>query len=330
MRCQQIKCETTGAPEVMQLRSGEVAAPQTGQVLIKVAAAGVNGPDVYQRQGSYPPPKDASPILGLEVAGEIAAVADGETRWQVGDKVCALVPGGGYSEYVLTWSAHCLPVPQGWHMSEAAALPETFFTVWHNQFMRGGLQAGETVLIHGGAGGIGSAAIGLAKAFGATVIASCGSQDKQDYCRQLGADLAINYHTEDFVAKVAEFTQGQGVNLVLDMIGADYINRNLQCLALDGRMVSIACRAGRMAEVDVGLMMFKRINWTGSTLRPQTVAQKAEIASELAAKVWPLLAQQQLKPHICAEFSLQDAAQAHQLMESGSHQGKIVLRVSDS
>ncbi|MCH1919965.1 NAD(P)H-quinone oxidoreductase [Shewanella sp. A3A] len=328
MQCQQIVFTHPGMPEVMQLAMGEVAAPQAGQVLIKVAAAGVNGPDIYQRQGSYPPPADASPILGLEVAGEIAAVAAGETRWQVGDKVCALVPGGGYSEYVLTWSAHCLPVPNGWRMSEAAALPETYFTVWHNLFMRGALQADETVLIHGGSGGIGSSAISLAKAFGARVIVTCGSADKQAYCESLGADVAINYREQDFVERVNQFTDGQGVQLVLDMIGADYSNRNLKVLAMDGRMVSIACRQGRMAEVDVGMLMFKRILWTGSTLRPQTVTQKAAIAAQLAQRVWPLLDQGQLKPHLYAELPLAQVAKAHQLMESGEHQGKIVLQVS--
>ncbi|KFZ38961.1 NAD(P)H-quinone oxidoreductase [Shewanella mangrovi] len=328
MRCQQIVCEQAGAAEVMQLTQGDVAAPASGQVLIKVAAAGVNGPDIYQRQGSYPPPADASSILGLEVAGEIAAVAAGESRWQVGDKVCALVPGGGYSEYVLTWSSHCLPVPSGWQLAEAAALPETFFTVWHNLFMRGGLQAGETVLIHGGGGGIGSTAIALAKAFGARVITTC-SEAKLAFCRQLGADLAIDYAAEDFVALAAEFTQAKGVQLVLDMIGGDYINRNLKLLSLDGRMVSIACRAGRMAEVDVAMLMFKRIHWTGSTLRPQSITQKAAIASQLLRQVWPLLERGQLKPHLHAVLPLAEVVRAHQMLEQGLHRGKIVLQVGE-
>ncbi|QSX32961.1 NAD(P)H-quinone oxidoreductase [Shewanella avicenniae] len=328
MRCQQIIFEQPGAPEVMKLGSGEVAVPSAGQVLIKVAAAGVNGPDLFQRQGSYPPPPDASPILGLEVAGEIAAVAEGETRWQVGDNVCALVPGGGYSEYVLTWASHCLPVPQGWQMTEAAALPETFFTVWHNMFMRGGLTAGETVLIQGGGGGIGSTAIMLAKAFGARVITTC-STSKIPFCQQLGADLVVDYRSDDFVEAAKTFTQDQGVQLVLDMVGGDYINRHLKLLSMDGRMVSIAARQARMAEVDVFMLMMKRIVWSGSTLRPQSVQQKAAIAEQLAQQVWPLLNQGLLKPHLHAVLPLAEAATAHQLLEAGQHHGKVVLRLAN-
>ncbi|WP_447017548.1 NAD(P)H-quinone oxidoreductase [Shewanella algae] len=321
----QVTFDTPGQPEVLYLTDAEIPKPGPGQVLIRVAAAGVNGPDLAQRKGNYPPPADASPVLGLEVAGEIVALGQGVAQWQTGQEVCALVPGGGYSEYVLTWADHCLPIPRGWSLEEAAAIPETFFTVWGNLFMRAGLQQGETVLIHGGSGGIGSSAIALAKAFGARVLVTSGSPEKCAWCQQLGAELAIDYRRQDFVEPVLDWTLGKGVEVVLDMAGGDFANKNLKVLACDGRMVSIAMQRGAKAEVDIFRLMAKRIVWTGSTLRPQSVAAKAAIAAELKAKVWPLLNEGALKPHIFASFPLQECIAAHHLLESGSHSGKVVL-----
>ncbi|MPY26173.1 zinc-binding dehydrogenase [Shewanella psychropiezotolerans] len=323
-----------GDADVMFFKRSSLPELAKDQVLIKVAYAGVNGPDVAQRKGAYPPPKDASPILGLEVAGEVCALGAEVSQWQLGDKVTALVPGGGYGEYVVTHYSHCLPIPQGWTLEQAAAIPETFFTVWGNLFMRAGLQSGETVLIHGGSGGIGSAAIALAKAFGARVIATSGSDEKCDYCLSLGADLALNYQ-DDFVQPVMDYTSNLGVNLVFDIAGGDFINQNLKALAVDGRMVSVAMQRGPQAQVDIFRIMAKRITWTGSTLRPQSVEAKANIASELRQKVWPLLeltrdgesCNNKLVPNISARFSLADSVGAHRLMESGLHRGKIVLSV---
>lgn len=323
-----IAFDTAGGPEVMTLKRSPMLVPQGNQVLIKVAAAGVNGPDLAQRKGLYPPPPDASPILGLEVAGEIAALGEQVTEWKLGDKVCALVPGGGYGEYVLTDASHCLPIPKTMTLVEAATLPETFFTVWGNLFMRGGLKAGETVLIHGGSGGIGSTVIVLAKAFGARVIVTSGSEAKCQYCLGLGADVAINYRDGDFVEPVLAATDGKGVDVLLDMAGGDFVNPNLKALALDGRMVSIARQRGANAEVDIFRLMAKRISWTGSTLRPQSVAAKASIASELKQQVWPLLDTGLIKPMVFARFALKDAPLAHALMESGEHRGKVVLDLS--
>ncbi|NRB24376.1 NAD(P)H-quinone oxidoreductase [Shewanella sp.] len=326
--------EHPGDADVMFIKRSPLPELAKDQVLIKVAYAGINGPDVAQRKGAYPPPKEASPILGLEVAGEVCALGAEVSQWQLGDKVTALVPGGGYGEYVATHSSHCLPIPKGWTLEQAAAIPETFFTVWGNLFMRAGLQSGETVLIHGGSGGIGSAAIALAKAFGARVIATSGSDDKCDYCLSIGADLALNYQ-DDFVQPVMEYTSNVGVDLVFDIAGGDFINQNLKALAVDGRMVSVAMQRGPQAQVDIFRIMAKRITWTGSTLRPQSVAAKAKIASELRHKVWPLLAltregdvnTNKLVPNISARFSLADSVAGHQLMESGRHRGKIVLSV---
>ncbi|WP_299797277.1 NAD(P)H-quinone oxidoreductase [uncultured Shewanella sp.] len=329
--------DKSGMAEVMYLARSPLPVLAPGQVLIRVHAAGVNGPDVAQRKGIYPPPKEASPILGLEVAGEICQVAQGAERWNPGDKVCALVPGGGYGEYAIAYAGHCLPVPDGWSFSQAAAVVETFFTVWGNLFMRAGLKAGETVLIHGASGGIGSAAIALAKAFGARVIVTTGSDEKCAYCRELGADLAINYRDEEFVEPVMAFTQDKGVEAVLDVAGGDFINLNLKVLAMDGRMVSVAMQRGPKAQVDIFRIMSKRITWTGSTLRPQSVAAKSDIADELMLHVWPKL-QESLKgdskrcnsklvPNIFAEFTLSECVRAHELMESGSHRGKIVLKL---
>jgi len=324
-----------GMADVMYMTRSPMPTLAPGQVLIKVRAAGVNGPDVAQRSGIYPPPKEASPILGLEVAGEICAVAKGVGQWESGDKVCALVPGGGYGEYAIAYASHCLPMPRGWSFQQAAAIPETFFTVWGNLFMRAGLKAGETVLIHGASGGIGSAAIVLAKAFGARVVVTSGSDEKCAYCRKLGADLAINYQNENFVSAVMEFTQDKGVEVVFDVAGGDFINLNLKVLAMDGRMVSVAMQRGAKAEVDIFRIMAKRISWTGSTLRPQSVTAKAGIAEELLEHVWPMLQEStksnskssicNLIPNIFAEFSLDECVCAHELMESRAHRGKIVL-----
>ncbi|MGL4711111.1 MAG: NAD(P)H-quinone oxidoreductase [Shewanella sp.] len=322
-----IHVEQAGAPEVMQLSRSPLPIPAAGQVLIRVHAAGVNGPDVKQRVGAYPPPPGASLIIGLEVAGDICALGDGVSQWQVGDKVCALVPGGGYGEYALTYAAHCLPIPTGFSYVQAAALPETFFTVWGNLFMRAGLTAGETVLIHGGSGGIGSTAIQLASALGSTVIATTGQDEKRDYCLSLGAAEVINYRTQHFVAPVMAFTQDKGVNVVFDIAGGDFINLDLQALAMDGRMVSVAMQRGHKAEVEIFRLMAKRIMWTGSTLRPQSVEAKAAIAGQLLEKVWPLLNAHKIVPHIFATFPLAQAAKAHALMESGEHRGKVVLTV---
>ncbi|ABV38627.1 alcohol dehydrogenase, zinc-binding domain protein [Shewanella sediminis HAW-EB3] len=327
-----------GMAEVMYMTRSPMPILAPGQVLIKVHSAGVNGPDVAQRRGLYPPPKEASPILGLEVAGEISKVAKGVDQWEPGDMVCALVPGGGYGEYAVAYARHCLPVPCGWSFQQAAAIPETFFTVWGNLFMRAGLKAGETVLINGASGGIGSAAIVLAKAFGARVIVTSGSDEKCVYCRNLGADLAINYQDKDFVGSVMEYTRDKGVEVVFDVAGGDFINLNLKVLAMDGRMVSVAMQRGAKAQVDIFRIMAKRITWTGSTLRPQSVTAKAGIADELMAHVWPMLQQStksgskrlicNLIPNIFAKFPLDECVCAHELMESGAHRGKIVLTLA--
>ncbi len=300
------------------------------QVLIKVAYAGVNAPDVAQRKGLYPPPADASNILGLEVSGTIVAVGDAVTEWQVGDNVCALVPGGGYSEYVITWAAHCLPIPDSLSLAQAAALPETFFTLWGHLFMRGGLKAGEILVVHGGSGGIGSAAIALAKQFGITVVVTCSSQEKCDYCLELGADYAFNYHKNWVTQTLSVFPQG--VDIVLDMASGDMINQNLKVLAEEGRLVTIALLRGVTANVDVFRLMAKRITWTGATLRPQSVEAKALIAKGLRGSVWPLFATpagEMLIPNVFAQFPLVDAAKAYTCMEAGQHRGKLILKVSE-
>ena len=314
-----------GAPEVMTLVQSPMPEPAEGEVLIRVRAAGVNGPDLAQRRGTYPPPPGASPVLGLEVAGEIAALGKGVSRWQLGDKVCALVPGGGYGEYVLTPAQHCLALPQGMSMAQAAALPETFFTVWGNLFMRAGLKSGETLLIQGGSGGIGSTAIVLAKAFGSRVLVTSGSEQKRAYCLNLGADEAFDYRDEALVDKVLAASDGRGVDVVLDMAGGAMINTNLKLLAMDGRMVSVAMQSGPRAEVDIFRLMMKRINWTGSTLRPQSIAAKAEIARQLEQQVWPLLEKGECRVPIFGEYPLSEVVKVHALMEAGSHNGKLVL-----
>ena len=316
-----------GGADVMNLAEGPVPQPQAGEVLIEVHYAGVNRPDVSQRSGSYPPPPGASPILGLEVAGRVHAVAPDVKQWKAGDLVCALTPGGGYAEYCAVPAAHCLPIPRGLSLQEAAALPENFYTVWTNVFDRGRLKAGETFLVHGGSSGIGLTAIQLAKAFGATVYTTVGNQEKAQFCRNIGADAAINYREQDFVAELAQLTGKKGVDLILDMVGGPYIEKNLKSLALEGRLVQIAFLQGSKVALDVMPLMIKRLTYTGSTLRPRTVAQKAAIAQDLHKRVWPLLESGKVKPVIHASFPLKDAKLAHELMESSKHIGKILLEV---
>ncbi|MDQ0393568.1 NAD(P)H-quinone oxidoreductase [Labrys monachus] len=316
-----------GGPEVLVPERRPVPRPGESEIVIRVAAAGVNRPDVFQRAGSYPPPKGASDLPGLEVAGEVAAVGAAVTRWRPGDKVCALTPGGGYAEYALVDASNALPVPAGLDMIHAAALPETFFTVWHNLFQRGRLAEGETVLIHGGSSGIGTTAIMLAKAFGATVIVTAGSPEKCDACRKLGADIAIDYKAGDWLPAVKEATQGRGPDVILDMVGGSYIARNYEAAAFDGRIVSIAFLEGSKVEIDFVRLMTKRLTHTGSTLRAQSTAAKAVIARAVEDKVWPLLAAGRCRPLVHATFPLAEAAAAHALMETSSHIGKIVLTV---
>lgn len=320
-----VEISEPGGPEVLKLVERPVPTPNHGQVILKVAYAGVNRPDALQRAGSYAPPPDASDLPGLEAAGEVVALGAGVTGLAKGDKVCALLPGGGYAEYVATPAAHCLPVPAGMALREAACLPETYFTVWSNVFMRGGLTAGERFLVHGGSSGIGTTAIQLAHAFGARVFATAGSAEKCKACTDLGAERALNYRDEDFVKVMKE--EG-GANLILDMVGGDYIPRNLKSLAEDGRLVQIAFLQRPVVEVNFALMMVRRLTITGSTLRPQSVAAKAAIAAELREKVWPLLDAGRIAPVMDSEFDLGDAAAAHARMESSGHIGKIVLKVA--
>ncbi|MCX2778840.1 NAD(P)H-quinone oxidoreductase [Microbulbifer thermotolerans] len=314
-----------GGPEVLQLSEGEKPRPAVGEVLIKVAAAGVNRPDIVQRKGLYPPPPGASPIPGLEVAGEVVAVGEGAARWHVGDRVCALTNGGGYADYVTVPAGQCLPVPQGLSPVEAAALPETFFTVWSNVFDRGRLQAGEVFLVHGGSSGIGTTAIQLASQFGARVFATAGSDEKCRACESLGAERAINYRAEDFVEVVRAATDERGADVILDMVGGDYIARNMKAAAMDGRIVNIAYLQGAKVQVNMLPVMLKRLILTGSTLRPRSAEEKAAIAQALEEKVWPLIEKGKIRPQVYATFPLPEAAEAHRLMESGAHVGKIVL-----
>ena len=319
--------DAPGGPDVFRPESLPVPQPGAGEVLVRVAYAGVNRPDVIQRQGFYPPPPGASPIPGLEIAGEIVAVGPGVGREWLSQKVCALVSGGGYAEYCLAAFDHCLPVPEGVSLAEAAALPETLFTVWHNVFERAYACEGETLLVHGGTSGIGTMAIMLAKAFGLTVIATAGSADKCDAIRQLGADLAIDYKTQDFVEEVKAFTGGKGVNVVLDMVSGEYVARNLQCLAEDGRHVTIAVLGGLKATIDMALVMRKRLTLTGSTLRARSNEFKALLADEIARTAWPLVADGTIRPVMDRTFPLAEVAEAHRRMEQGDHIGKIVLEV---
>ena len=323
MRC--IEIEHPGPNS--RLRIGERPIPEvkSGEVLIKVATAGINRPDLVQRQGAYPPPPGASDILGLEVAGKIAAIGPGVEGLEIGQDVCALVTGGGYADYCVAAASLCLPFPQGFGAIEAAALPEGFFTVWHNVFQRGRLAAGENFLVHGGGSGIGTVAIQLAKTFGATVFTTAGGAEKCAACSALGADFAIDYKTEDFVETIRRATGDKGVDVILDMVGGDYLPRNLKCLAPDGRHVSIAFLHGPTAEVNFLPLMVKRQTMTGSTLRPQSVAAKAAIAAELREKVWPLLDRGRVAPKIFKTFPFEEAEEAHRALNKGDHVGKIVL-----
>lgn len=314
-----------GGPEVLQPATRPVPQPGTGDVLIKVAAAGVNRPDVLQRRGMYPPPPGAPSIPGLEVAGEIIAVGEGVDPGRIGQRVCALVAGGGYAEYCVAPLGQCLPVPDAITMIEAAAMPETLFTVWTNLFERAYAVEGDTVLVHGGTSGIGTMAIALGKLFGLTVIVTCGSNDKCARALELGADHAINYATQDFVSEVQAITGGKGVQVVLDMVGGDYLPRNVQCLAEDGRNVTIAVQRGISAEINIAMIMMKRLTLTGSTLRARPVAFKTLVAEEIQRVVWPHVEAGKLKPVIDRTFPLAEAAAAHARMEGGDHVGKIVL-----
>jgi NADPH2:quinone reductase len=315
-----------GGPDVLRPCSRPVPVPGHGQVLIRVAFAGVNRPDALQRAGSYAPPPGASDLPGLEVAGYVAALGPGVSGWNIGDAVCALTPGGGYAEYVATPAAHCLPVPDGMGLKDAACLPETFFTVWSNVFQRGGLTAGEVFLVHGGSSGIGTTAIQLAHHFGARVFATAGSDDKCAACAALGAERAINYRTEDFVEVLK--TKAGGADLILDMVGGDYLPRNVRALKDDGRLVQIAFLQGPKIELNFAQVMMRRLTITGSTLRPQSDLAKARIAEALRATVWPVLASGRIAPVMDSTFPLAEAAAAHARMESSAHIGKIVLSVA--
>lgn len=314
-----------GGPEVLQPVTRPVPVAGPGEVLIRVAAAGVNRPDVLQRRGMYPPPAGAPSIPGLEVAGEIVAVGPDVAADPIGQQVCALVSGGGYAEYCVAPLGQCLPVPEGLSMAEAAAMPETAFTVWTNVFDRGQAQAGETILIHGGTSGIGTMAIALCKLFGLTVIVTCGADDKCAAARALGADHAINYASTDFVEAVKAATDGQGAHLILDMVGGDYVPRNLACLREDGRHVTIAVQRGMTAEINIAALMVRRLTMTGSTLRARPISFKAALADTLRDRVWPLVSAGRLRPVMDQSFALADAAAAHARMEAGAHIGKIVL-----
>ncbi len=318
-----------GGPEVLKPEQRPVPAPAENEILIRVAAAGVNRPDIFQRLGAYPPPKGATDLPGLEVSGTIAALGSGIDRWKIGDRVCALAPGGGYAEYVTVDGNSTLPAPEGFSPVEAAALPETFFTVWHNVFELGGLKQGETLLVHGGASGIGTTAIMLAKAFGAQVIVTAGTDEKCAACRDLGADTAINYRSTDWVAEVKKVTDSKGANVILDMVGGAYIEQNYQAAAIGGRIVNIAFLQGSNVEVDFMRLMMKRLTHTGSTLRAQSLEAKARIAAALKANVWPLLASGQCRPLIHAKFPLVEASRAHALMESNANIGKVILTIGD-
>jgi NADPH2:quinone reductase len=314
-----------GGPEVLVPEPRPVPAPGPTQILVKVAAAGVNRPDVMQRQGLYPAPPGASDLPGLEIAGTVVARGADAGAWRVGDQVCALVSGGGYAEYCLAEAGHALPVPAGLSLAEAAALPETTFTVWHNVVERGGLTAGETLLIHGGTSGIGTTAIQLGKALGARVVATCGTDEKCAACIKLGADRAVNYRDADFVAEVKTFADGRGADVILDMVGGDYIGRNFEAAAPDGRIVQIAFQGGAKATVDFRRLMLKRLTFTGSTLRSRSDAFKAALAQAVQEHVWPLIAAGRLRPVMDQSFPLAEAAAAHARMEGGAHIGKIVL-----
>ncbi len=320
-----IEITKPGGPEVLRPTTRPTPSPGPGEVLVKVAAGGINRPDVLQREGNYNPPPGTTDIPGLELAGTVAGAGQGVSGWSVGDELCALVAGGAYAEYCVAPVPQCLPVPKGLSMVEAGAIPETFFTVWTNVFERGRLQTGERFLVHGGSSGIGTTAIQLAKAFSAEVFATAGSDEKCNACRALGADHAINYRSEDFAAAIKDLTEGKGVDLILDMVGGPYIQKNIDCLAVEGRLVQIAFLQGPKVEVNFMPLMLKRLTITGSTLRPRSVEQKGEIAKALREKVWPLLESGSVRPPIFKTFALEQAADAHALMDSSQHIGKIVL-----
>lgn len=320
-----IEIAGAGGPDVLRAVERPVPSLRDGEVLIRVEAAGVNRPDVMQRLGKYPPPPGASDIPGLEVAGTISAVANLVTRWKIGDRVCALVAGGGYAEFCAAPAPQCLPIPGGMDATTAAAVPETFFTVWTNLFQRAGLRAGEQVLIHGGTSGIGTTAIQLARALGATVYATAGSRAKCEACLRLGAEVAIDYRTQDFVAVVHERTDGHGVDVILDIIGGEYLQRNLDCLAMNGRLVQIGLIGGARTQINLTPILQRRLTVTGSTLRARTVEEKGALARDIEAHVWPLLASGVVAPVIDRVFPLTAAADAHRAIEAGDHVGKIVL-----
>src|SRR5438270_8897932 len=323
-----IAMEAPGGPEVLVLATGPVPRPATGEVLIRVAAAGINRPDILQRIANYPPPPGASPILGLEVSGTVVALGAKVTGWHEGDAVCALIAGGGYAEYCVAPAPQCLPVPKSVALVDAAGLPETFFTVWTNVFDRGRLATGENFLVHGGSSGIGVTAIQVARAFGARVFATAGSPEKCAVCVELGAERAIDYRQEDFTAIIKEATQGRGVDVILDMVGGPYVEKNLRALAVEGRLVQIAFLQGSKVTLDLTHLMMRRQTLTGSTLRPRPVAEKAAIARHLRDKVWPLIEAGKVRPVIDRTFPLAEAAAAHRLMEASTHIGKILLRTS--
>ncbi len=324
-----VEITESGGPEVLQPVERPVPAPGASEILIAVAAAGVNRPDVVQRLGLYPPPPGASDLPGLEVAGTVATVGEGVTGWSEGDAVCALIAGGGYAEYAVAPAPQVLPVPGGLDMVQAAGVPETFFTVWTNVFDRGRLAAGESILIHGGSSGIGTTAIQLAREFGATVYVTVGSSEKAAFCEKLGAAKAINYRDQDFVDEIKSLTGGAGVDVILDMVGGDYLPRNIRALKEDGRLLQIALMAGREGELDLGRLMTRRLTVTGSTLRPRPVEVKGDIAGSLREQVWPLFEAGKISPVIHKTFPLSEASSAHELMESSAHIGKIILSVAE-
>ncbi|WP_416262197.1 NAD(P)H-quinone oxidoreductase [Gibbsiella quercinecans] len=320
-----IEIRQPGEPDVLVMTERPLPTLEQGEILVRVAAAGVNRPDVLQRRGQYAPPPGASDIPGLEIAGVVAAIGPGATRYAIGEQVCALIAGGGYAEYCKVHESNALPVPQGFSLLEAAAIPETFFTVWVNVFQRGHLKAGETVLIHGGTSGIGTVATMLAKAFCARVITTVGSEEKRQASLALGADVAINYRTADFVEQTRQATDGKGANVIVDLIAGDYVAKNYQAAAMDGRIVQIGTQNGIAKELNLMPMLVKRLTHSGSTLRPRSVEDKAQIAADLRQKVWPMMERGALKPQIFQTFPLEQAAAAHALMESSAHIGKIML-----
>jgi len=324
---QVVEISRPGGPEVLKIATRPLPQPKPGEVLIRVAAAGVNRPDCLQRTGTYAPPPGASDLPGLEVAGSVVRLGEGVTQWHEGDQVCALTPGGGYAEFCITAAGHCLPAPKGWSLIEAASLPETFFTVWINVFERARLAPGETLLVHGGSSGIGVAAIQLARAFDHRVFVTAGNAEKCAACEALGAERAIDYRSEDFVEVVKQLTGGKGADVILDMVGGDYVPRELKCLATDGRLSLIAFLGGNKATLDMSDILVRRLTLTGSTLRPRTVEFKAAVAKSLREKVWPLIEAGKVRPVIYKVFPLAAASAAHSLMESGAHVGKIMLEV---